>query len=414
MASRRTFLKSSGAAAAMLGTMGLAGCSGINPLSSGGGSKNYKNWMYDPSELVDTEFVGFGTFNVQTIFENEDQLPDETQEELDQAGEQLDQFGVALEETQRITSVGHTGDVLGQAMSGGGGGDGGMISSGGSAAITGSFEPSKIEEAVTTANNSVPEDRQLEEDGEYSGYNMWTTSYEQTNASGQTQTVSGAAGLSEDALVASGMQSNEATAREAAELMIDTKSGSGTRLTNANDDVNEMVKNVGGNAFAMGTTLGDLVSTVGMFIQEDAVSDVIDGLVAIGVGTDINGETYETNIAMVYGEASDASTENYEAFFEYLREQNTSDVQDPLEDIETSKNGRTVVVTTTGDTAELFSEASDSASGSGGGSSGGGSDDGTSTYDLGATVAPYDVLSLASPADVLSAATPGGGVDIGN
>jgi hypothetical protein len=413
MASRRNFLKSSGAAAAVLGTMGLAGCSDLNPLSSGGGgSKNYKNWMYDPSELVETEFVGFGTFNVQVIFENEDQLPEETVEELDEAGQQLESFGVDLDETERITSVGHTGDVLGNAMSGGGGGEGSLISSGGSAAITGSFETSKIEEAVTSANNSVPENRRLEEDGEYSGYNMWTTSYEQQTASGQTQTVSGAAGLSEDALVASGMQSNEASAREAAELMIDTQSGSGTRLTKENDDVNEMVKNVGGNAFAMGTTLGDLVETLGMFIQEEAVSDVIDGLVAVGVGTDINGETYETNIAMVYGESSDASTENYDAFFEYLREQNTSDVEDPLEDIETSKNGRTVVVTTTGDTEELFSEASDTGSGSG--STESGSDDGTSTYDIGASVAPYDVLSLASPSDIVAAATPGGGVDIGN
>jgi len=407
MASRRSFLKSSGAAAALLGTMGLAGCSSIeNALGGGdGGSKSYKNWMYDPEAMdIDAEFVGFGSFNVQTIFENEDQLPEETQEELDNTGEQLESFGVTLDETERITSVGHTGDILGSAMGGGGGG-GSQITSGGSASIVGSFEPEEIEEAVTMANGSVPEDRQLEEGEEYEGYNMWTSSYTpETMGQSEPQMMSTAVGLSEDAVVASGMQSNEAEAIEAAQLMIDTESGSGTRLTNENDDVNEMVSNVGGNAFAMGVTLGSIVDTLGAFIQEEPVQDVIDGLVAVGLGININGETYETNIAMVYDESDDASTDNYEAFFEYVREQNTSDVEDPLEDIETSKNGRTVVVTTSGDTEELFEETD---AGSDGSSM-------TTTADLGATVAPYDVLNLASPADIIRSATPGGGIDVGN
>jgi hypothetical protein len=237
---------------------------------------------------------------------------------------------------------------------------------------------------------------------------MWATSYEQQSmgAGGetQTQTVSAAAGLSEESLVVGGMQSNEASAQDAVELMIDTESGSGTRLTNEQDDVNEMVKNVGADAFAMGTTLGSIVDFAAGAIQEDAVGDVIDGLVAVGLGTAINGETYETNIAMVYDESGDAETENYEAFFEYLREQNTSDVEDPLEDIETSKNGRTIVVTTTGDTEELF-EASETGGGTG--------MEGT-TADLSAAVVPFDVLSLASPADIVSSAAPGGGVDVGN
>lgn len=401
MASRRTFLKSSGAAAALLGTMGLSGCSSIeNALGGGGGSStNYKNWMYDPEELgISAEFVGFATFNVQAIYENEDQLPDESSEELDNTNEQLSQFGVDLEETDRMTMVGHTGDVMGNAMGGSGSGN---IPSGGSAAITGSFEPSEIEEAVETANQTVPEDRRMTEGDEYEGYSMWTSSYEQQSmGQSEPQTVSAAAALSEESLVMGGMQANGASAQDAVELMIDTNNGSGTRLTKENDDINEMVKNAGGNAFAMGTTLGSLTDTLGMVIQESAVQDVIDGLIAVGVGTDINGETYETNIAMVYEESDDASTENYEAFFEYLREQNTSDVEDPLEDISTSKNGRTVVVTTTGDTAELFES--------------GGSGGMTTTADLGATVAPYDVLSLASPADIVSSAAPGGGIDVGN
>lgn len=408
MASRRNFLKSGSAAAALLGTMGLAGCSSIeNALGGGGGSTSYKNWMYDPEELVDSEFVGFGTFNVQTIYENEDQLPDETTEELDDTNEQLSQFGVDLEETDRMTMVGHTGDIINAAMGGAGGGAS-NLASGGSVAITGTFEPGEVEEAVEMANTTVPEEQQMSDEGEYEGYNMWAASYEQqsTSATGETQsqTVSAAAGLSEESVLMGGMQSNEASAQEAVELMIDTEGGSGTRLTNENDDIKQMVDNVGGSAVAFGVTLSSLVDTFGSFIQEEAVKDVIDNLVAVGIGTDINGETYETNIAMVYDEAGDASTENYEAFFEYLREQNTSDVEDPLSDIETSKNGRTVVVTTTGDTAELF-EASGTGTGMG---------ETETTADLTPAVVPYDLLSLASPSDIVSSAAPGGGVDVGN
>jgi hypothetical protein len=428
MASRRTFLKSSGAAAALLGTMGLAGCSSIeNALGGGGGgSKSYKNWMYDPNELVATEFVGFASYDVQTIYENEEYIPEEVFEDLEETGEQLSSFGVNLEETQEMVAMGHTSaGIGGMSMGGGGGGDSEPPSSGGTAAINGSFEPDEIEEGVETLNGSVPESQRMEEDGEYEGYTMWTASYEQTTrtATGQTQTqeVSAAAALSEETVVMGGMQSNEATGREAVEEMIDAQSGSGTRLSKGDEDMNtyagEIINNASGNSFTMGVTLGDIVSQFVSFYQMgeggsselEPVLEVLDGLTAVGIGTDINGETYETNIAMVYEDSDAASTESYEDFFEFVREQNTTEVEDPLEDISTSKNGQTVVVTTTGDTEELFESAEDSASGGNGGGM-----EGTAVPDVGATAVPFDVLSFASPSVVVDAATPGGGVDIGN
>lgn len=400
MATRRNFLKSGGAAATLLGTLGLAGCTEIENALGGGGGSSYSNWLYDPSELISSEYEAFGTFNVQSIYENREQIPDEVFEDLEEANEELSNFGVDLEETEDMTGIGFSGNILSSF-----GGSGGMneVDAGGSVAISGSFDVDDVESAVELANGEVPSDQRLEEDGEYEGYNMWTTVYEQMPPGSENAiSQSAAAALSEENIVVGGMQTAETdesrvVARDAVELMIDTEGGSGTRWKSENDDASEMIDNVGGDTFAMGATLGTLVDFAGNFIEEESVQDVLDGLVAVGVGVDINGETYETNIAMVYGDSEDADTDSYEAFFEYLREQNNSDVEDPFEDIQTSKNGRTIVVTTTGDTAELFESAGD------------GSMEGTQT-DLGA----LDLTSIHSTSDIVGAATPGGGMDFGN
>jgi len=417
MESRRSFLKTSGSAAALLGTMGFAGCSEVENALGGGGDKgtSYSNWLYDPSDLMDGEFRGFGTFNVQSIYENEEHIPDAVFEDLEESNDQLSEFGVDLEQTSDMTAMGYTGnfDIQNQpSMS--------EVSSGGSVAITGSFEVSDMEDAIELANQDVPPEQQLEEDDEYEGYTVYTTSYENQPPQGEPVTQSGTIAMSEDSVVMGGMQSNDAEAREAMELMVDAESGSADRWTDENEDGDELVSQLGSNTMAMGMTLDEeqvdqIMGMAGFLVGDDQeaqealslVQDVVENMVAIGMAIEINGEEYEARFAMVYDESDNADSGAVEDLFDFLKEQNESDMENPLENVEVSENGRTVMVTTTGDTEELFESATESA---GAGSS---SESGTEQGTEDDTDYAFDPTMAVSTANIIDAATPGGGVDLG-
>ncbi len=190
-----------------------------------------------------------------------------------------------------------------------------------------------------------------------------------------------------------------------------------------------MINQLGSNTMAMGSTTPDIDTYVSELTgaaansqdettQEaaDLTNDIAENLVSMGMAMEILGEEYETRFAMVYEEGDDAETGPYEDMIELIEENNTSEVEQPLENVEVSKNGRTIMVTTTGETETLFENAQESASGSasasgsGSSSDGGGGDDTDYAIGFPVDVATMQVVSLG---DIVGAPLSEGGVDVG-
>jgi len=434
MATRRTFLKSSGAAAALLGTMGLAGCSEVEDAvggGDGGGGTEYSGWLYDPSEVMDTSYEMFGTFSIEDIYANEEHIPDEVFENLEDANDDLSEVGVDLEETSSMTMMGFLEEDFEPASAN-------LTDGGGSAAVSGSFEVDEMEDRVEENNETLPEEQQLEEEDEYEGYSIWVSEYEQEMMNGETRNQSSAIGLSEDNIVSGAMASNDAEAIEAVEEMIDANNGDADTWTDVSDDGDEVISQLGSNTMAMGSLTPDIDTYVGeltgaMEQSEDESSrefaelldEIADNMVAMGMAMEILGEEYETRFAMVYDESDDAEVEPYEDMIDLIKEENESEVEQPLENVEVSKNGRTIMVTTSGETETLFENAEDSASGSASGSAGAsgtaeagagsgedesGGGDGDYSIDLGPNPGS---MQFVTPSDVFGTALTEGGLEIG-
>lgn len=429
MATRRTFLKSSGAAAALLGTVGLAGCSEVQDAvpggGDGGGGTSYSGWLYDPDEVMDTSFEMFGTFSIEDIYANEENIPDEVFDNLEDANDDLDQIGVDLEETSSMTMAAFVEEEpsVRRASSVGGGG---------SAAVSGSFDVGDIEDRVEENNETLPEEQQLEEEDEYEGYSIWVGEYEEQMMNGETRTQSSAVGLSEENIISGAMGSNEAEAIDAVETMIDANNGNAPKWRDENEHADEVIGQLGSNTMAIGSTTPDIDSyvaefTAGMEEAEDQMTrdvgellnDIADNMTAIGMAMEILGEEYETRFAMTYDESDDAETEPYEDMIELIEENNESEVEQPLENVDVSKNGRTIMVTTSGETETLFEEAEDSASGSssasgsGTSSAGAGDDGGDGDTDYSLALGPNPVsMQFAAPTDLVGTPLTEGGIDL--
>lgn len=329
--SRRSFLKTSGLTA-LLGVVGTAGClETVENAVGGGGAPGYANWLYDPAEVHDSDYVGFGTFDVRTVYENEDELPDEM---IDQVEEVNDEFEfVDLEAMENVTGL-----AYGQPNRNVGGGS--MVASG-------EFDVDAITDEIEA---ETTEDY---ETGAHGDYTLYTMTRERANVDDGAETNSVTIAVSGEHVIVGGMQAPDVSSEDAVTTMIGAESGEVDRLQDGNEDADELVSQLGDASLVTGGTFDANLTNFTDEATPDDVVDVVDDLVAVGLASDVSGETVEHTMAFVYEDADAASTDDMEDAVDEVQEKSDR-ADDQLEDVAVSKSSRTVLVSASGDTEEFF------------------------------------------------------------
>jgi hypothetical protein len=336
---RRTVLKASGIAA-LVGSTGLAGCSGgLLGDNGGSGSSGPESWQYAPSLLGEASNAFFGSMDYATIYENREFFPEDTRSSLEQTDSSTP---VSPEDIDFLSGVGG-GSVSMMDSSGSGAG---------SVAVVGSFDQA----AVTDQIESQDDASQV---GEYEGYTLYESSsvgqQMGPNASG-----SATVGVSDGAVVAgfafASGTSTSSSGQDAVETAIDSSNGNADPLRGNNQYATTVSDNIG-DATARFGGVGDpqlidqFASTAGTQTQT-----YIDGMRAGGFGMALQGETTTFTVVLAYESAQAASdtglADLVSGFGPQIEEQ-----QDGINDVSASTNDNAVTITVKGDTLTLLQQA---------------------------------------------------------
>ena len=346
---RRTFLQSSGLAAA-LGVSGLAGCNSLLGDDAAGGA--FGDWQYDPSVLTATPNVVFGGMNYGQFYEMRDELPPSMQESFEV--DQSEDSPVSPEDFEQIVGVAG-GDIQPPQQGGMGMGSMGLV---GSVAITGSFDRQALVDEVESEG-------EVSQSGEYEGYAVYEVpDFGETPMGGVGQDYDGTAtvGVGDSAVVAglSMAQGGEvdASGRAAAETMIDASAGNADRLSattgpaqNVQGRVNDMLMAVGAEVDP--DLVGFYQEQMGMTMGQ--MSSMLNGLRAGGLGADVDPETTSYKFVLVYESASAAEESGITEIFD---EESASqyEEQEGIESVSVSQDGEAIVAEIAGDTQTLLED----------------------------------------------------------
>jgi hypothetical protein len=327
--SRRSFLKTSGLAA-LLGVVGTAGCLETVDDAVGGGPPDYANWLYDPAEVYDSDYVGFGTFDVQSVYENEDELPEGMMDQVEEVNEEAD--FVDLDAMENVTGIAY--GLPNQDLGGG------------SMVVSGEFD---VDAITAEIENEAPEEYETTTHGDFTLYTMTREHPAEDGPDTNSATVA----VSGDHVLVGGMQAPGVTSADAVTTMIDAGGGDVPRLHEENEDADELVSQLGDATLVVGGTFDADLTNFTDDATPDEVVDAVDDLVAVGVASDVDGDSVEHTMALVYATEDDASTEDVEDALDRVEETNDP-AGDQLEDRSVSRDGRAVLVSTTGETEALF------------------------------------------------------------
>lgn len=332
--SRRSFLKTSGLAA-LLGVVGTAGCLETvdDAIGAGGDTPGYAQWLYDPAEVYESDYVGFGTFDVQSVYENEGEMPDGMMDRVEKANDEVD--FVDLEAMETVTGIAY--------------GYPNRDHGGGSMVVSGEFD---VDDVTAKIEEESPETVETRTEGDYTLY-TFTTERQHDHEDDGADTNSATIAVSGEHVLVGGMRAPDATSEDAVTAMIDAESGDVTRLHDGNGDADELVSQLGDATLVMGGTFDANLTNFTDEATPDEVVDVVDDLVAVGAASDVNGDTVEHTMAFVYEDGEAASTDDVEAVLDNVEEWGDR-AADQLEDRSVSRDGRTVLVSTTGETDEFF------------------------------------------------------------
>lgn len=348
--SRRNFLRASGVSA----LLGLAGCTGVlegdESMDEAGGPPEYTTWMYDPKDLLGVETRGFASYDVESVMEQRDELPQDPFQGLEQANQELE--GVDLTEIGHMTAVGGTSLNFTSGSSG-------STTAGASFVIEGSFDVDTIKEEIESESDSDVE----YETGSYQGYDL----YYGEDGSDYSETSYGFA-LDSEHVVFGFVEDDQVTGRAAVEAMIDANSGDTGRYYEQSEYAQILVDKLGNATMVMGAQF-DLGTVVRDQIQDERARQLVDGLYAAGVAGTLDGETSENEVLFVYDEETEPPEDVVRDLLEEAREQSPQAFEH-IEDVSVNGGDRTLTITMTVNTTEFWnnyqemSGVSGSASGS--------------------------------------------------
>ncbi|MFC6990880.1 twin-arginine translocation signal domain-containing protein [Haladaptatus sp. GCM10025707] len=364
MASRRNFLKAGGATFALASIGSLAGCTQLEDIGgNAGGPPSYSTWLYDPEAVLNVDNHLFASLNVQSFYENEEQLPPELFEGLEELDNEID--SVDVKAMKHVTAIGYAETDFSR---------GGM-----SMVVSGKFNGKAIVDEI---------EAEMENSGEelskstYEGYTLY--SYETPygyGMSGESEAVmSGTLAVGDENLLLGMLLDADVRAETTIKQMVQSDAGDVERYYDANDNARTLMMELGDATMAIGLNLEVSLLKDWVPDEEKEIKAVLDDLEAMGWGATINGETTENKIVLVYDEEEAASAENVEALIERMKEE-SEEFEENTAEITVSKDGRAVVVTTDVDTKSLWEDLEETDGGFMGGS-GGSYVDGSSGSDV--------------------------------
>jgi hypothetical protein len=328
---RRSFLAKTGLAT-LLG-VGTAGCLDTvdDAIGTDGPPTEYATWLYDPNEVLESDYVGFGTYDVRSLYENETHLPDGMMERIDVANDEME--FVDLESVAEMTGLayGHPRQETG----------------GGSMTVSGEFDLDEIETRIEEGTAG-----EYETDS-YEGYTLYTVSPDGETAAAGVETGSMTIAVSSDRVVVGGMRAPDATSDDAVQATIDAGDGDVARLHETNDDASEVVSQLGDATMVLGGTFDADLTNLANEGTDPLLIEVVDDLVAVGLASDVDGASVAHSMAFVYESEDAASTSALQDAVDRVKAE-SDPANEQLDDASVSRDGRTVVLSATGDTKAFF------------------------------------------------------------
>ncbi len=336
---RRTILKAGGIAA-LMGSTGLAGCTGglLGGDGGSGGNSGPESWQYDPSLLGDAPNAFFGSMDYATIYENREFFPEDTQD--------------SLEQTDSSTPV-NPEDI--DFVSGVGGGSVSMMDSSGSGAgsfaIAGSFEQSAITDEIESENDAT-------EVGEYEGYTLYE-SPEMSEDLGPDASGSATIGVSDGAVVAgfafASGTSTSSSGQDAVETAIDSNNGDADPLRGNNEYATTVADTVG-DATARFGGVGD-PELIDQFsgMADPQAQTYVEGMRAGGFGMALQGETTTFTVVLAYESGQAAEDTGIADLIDGFGPQ--VEQEEGINSVSGEQDGNAITITVEGDTQALLQQA---------------------------------------------------------
>jgi|GEM_PF-2364923 len=341
---RRRFI-AAGGLAAVLGTTGLAGCSGF--LGGGGGS--LESWQYDPTTLSDTPNVLFGSMRYGDLYEMRDEFPQSMQDDFE-----VDDSDTPVQAGDIGTMVGVGGGDVSQQMQ--------STSFFGSFAVTGSFDRQAMVDEVES-------DSEVSSAGEYEGYAMYEVpelSDAPVGSMGQAAPQGSATvGVSESALVFGiGVAQNsdlDVTGTQAAETMIDAGAGNAQKLSGSSGPAQDVQSRVTDKHIAVGAEvdpalvdMAERLSGMGAGGTGSGGATMLGGLRAGGFGADITPDTTTYTFVIRYESASSAEESGVADLVSGMSSR--FEQQPQVDSVSATQDGSTVVVEIAGPTEQILEQ----------------------------------------------------------
>lgn len=338
---RRSFLR---LGTAIAGATALAGCTG----SLNGETNEAEDrpaalpWLYDPTTLLDVENHGFGTINVEALYENRNRLPDELFEAIDELDEEFENADVVAFE--HLTATGFVSSDLDRG--------------GGTLVAAGSFDADAIRaELEAEFNEAVGDDETWSYEG-YDGYHveepyrpMWGEADEEDRYASLTL------GLDEEHVLLGFALDETLRSDRALEAAIDTHDGGESPYYDDEESVRSLVDQIGDAIVGFGVDVDDQFVAEAYEDADEEYRELLRDLTAFGLSTDVVEDAVETRFILVYAAEDAASTDTLEALVETLRDDPEFDRA--VGEIDVERDGRSVVVTSAVDADEFWEQFSD-------------------------------------------------------
>jgi len=338
---RRQFV-AAGGLAAVLGTTGLAGCSGL----LGGGGTSAESLQYDPAEVADTGNVLFGSMNYGDLYEMRDELPPSAQDSFE-----VDDEDSPFQASDVDQMVGVGGGDVGQMMQ--------STSFFGSLGVTGSFDRQ-------TMVDEIESEGEVTSAGEYGNFALYEVpELSQAPVGGvgqQTPQGSGTIGLSNGAMVMGvGVAQNSDLAvdgEEAAKAMIDASSGDVPRLSGSSGPAQDLQSRINDRLMAVGAEVDpDLVEMAQSLYGGGpgmGGGAMLNGIRAGGLGADIDPETTTYEFVLIYDSGSSAEESGIADLVDGMSSQ--MEQQPAIDSVSSSRDGAAVTVEMSGSTEQILDQ----------------------------------------------------------
>ena len=350
MHSRRSFLERIAASAGVLGVGATAGCLGSVPGLGGGGgggsgnAPGYAGRLYEPSEVADLPTRLFASYDVATLYERRDLYPDSLSQQLEMADSASD--AVTVSELDQVTGYGIAGENPQSVQTGQG-------QAAGSVMVSGSFDSGALVEQLQAQAGT---DASLEDAGSANGHDLYT-------ATGATDQGSTALAVSDESVFVGGTSGVDATGEDAVRAML---SASNAGYYSSSDDAGRLIDALGDPTTVVGAEFDP-----GEFASEDfegqpggeSLRAVLTGLTAAGTAMTLGQDTVERDVVAVYEQGEAPTEDQVQDLLDLAAAAaaNQSPVggdgaalQQLVQDMEPSVDGRTLTVSVSRDTEGLF------------------------------------------------------------